>query len=44
MSFPEDCLVLAPDDIDLARSPLAGKIAHERYATYWKVSPEISTV
>jgi len=31
MSFPEDCLVLAPDDIDLARSPLAGKIAHERY-------------
>ena len=31
MSFPEDRLVLTPDDIDLARSPLAGKLDAETY-------------
>ena len=31
MSFPEDRLVLTPDQIDLTRSPLAGKIAAETY-------------
>ena len=31
MSFPEDRLVLAPDDIDLSRSPLAGKLVCETY-------------
>jgi predicted GH43/DUF377 family glycosyl hydrolase len=31
MSFPEDRLVLTPDDIDLARSPLAGQLDHETY-------------
>jgi predicted GH43/DUF377 family glycosyl hydrolase len=31
MSFPEDRLVLTPEDIDLARSPLAGKLGHETY-------------
>jgi predicted GH43/DUF377 family glycosyl hydrolase len=31
MSFPEDRLVLTPEDIDLARSPLAGKLDHETY-------------
>jgi hypothetical protein len=29
MSFPEDRLVLKPDDIDLSRSPLAGQIDAE---------------
>ena len=31
MSFPEDRLVLTPDDIDLSRSPLAGRIDAETY-------------
>lgn len=31
MSFPEDRLVLTPDDIDLARSPLAGALGCETY-------------
>ena len=31
MSFPEDRLVLTPDDIDLSRSPLAGKLGAETY-------------
>jgi len=31
MSFPEDQLVLKPDDIDLSRSPLAGQIDAETY-------------
>ena len=31
MDFATDWLVLTPDDIDLARSPLAGSIDHETY-------------
>jgi beta-1,2-mannobiose phosphorylase / 1,2-beta-oligomannan phosphorylase len=31
MNFPEDRLVLTPDDIDLARSPLAGHLDVETY-------------
>ncbi len=31
MSFPADALVLVPDDIDLSRSPLAGRIDAETY-------------
>jgi predicted GH43/DUF377 family glycosyl hydrolase len=31
MNFPEDRLVLTPDDIDLARSPLAGQFDAETY-------------
>ena len=31
MSFPEDRLVLVPDDIDLSRSPLAGQFDCETY-------------
>jgi len=31
VSFPEDRLVLTPDDIDLARSPLAGALGCETY-------------
>jgi beta-1,2-mannobiose phosphorylase / 1,2-beta-oligomannan phosphorylase len=31
MSFPEDRLVLSPDDIDLTRSPLAGHLDAETY-------------
>ncbi len=29
--FPVDCLILVPDDIDLSRSPLAGKVAADTY-------------
>jgi beta-1,2-mannobiose phosphorylase / 1,2-beta-oligomannan phosphorylase len=31
VSFPEDRLVLAPDDIDLSKSPLAGQLDAETY-------------
>ncbi|HEY7808694.1 MAG TPA: glycosidase [Croceibacterium sp.] len=31
MSFPEDRLVLTPNDIDLSHSPLAGQLDHETY-------------
>lgn len=31
MSFPHDALVLVPDDIDLARSPLAGQLGEETF-------------
>ena len=31
MSFPEDRLVLTPDDIDLSFSPLAGQLGRETY-------------
>ncbi len=31
MSFPEDRLVVVPDDIDLSRSPLAGKLDTQTY-------------
>jgi hypothetical protein len=31
MNYPVDTLILAPDDIDLTRSPLAGQLGEETY-------------